>query len=305
MHRLWLDFLFALRSLRRHPGFSAVAVLTLSLGIGSTTAIFSVVNAVVLRPLPYPDSERLVRCVVGQPTEWCGSWGHLVRRPARPRGADAYAGRSRGLLSVRCDLAGRRGERRQAHGRWGDLQLLRRSRHHLRTRTDLRFRGGAARSDRGPRAGTRCMADALQRTNRHHRPVGDPGRLVAHGRRNRAARIRLPRWCPRVDQHSRPTRPEPTRALLEGSCSRQIHVPSRGRPSRSRVGGPAAGAGLPGHEHRHGCECGLASDLHPRQPASGAADSHRRRRRPAAYLLRERRQSSSCQRSLSDAGDRP
>ena len=61
MHRLWLDFLFALRSLRRHPGFSVVAALTLALGIGSTTAIFSVVNDVVLRPLPYPDSEKLIR----------------------------------------------------------------------------------------------------------------------------------------------------------------------------------------------------------------------------------------------------
>ncbi len=61
MNRLWLDFLFALRSLRHHPGFSIVAVLTVSLGIGTATAIFSVVDAVLLRPLPYPDSERLIR----------------------------------------------------------------------------------------------------------------------------------------------------------------------------------------------------------------------------------------------------
>ena len=61
MHRLWLDFLFALRSLRRHPGFSIVAILTLALGIGSTTAIFSVVNDVIIRPLPYPDSDQLIR----------------------------------------------------------------------------------------------------------------------------------------------------------------------------------------------------------------------------------------------------
>ena len=61
MQRFWLDFLFALRSLRRHPGFSIVATLTLALGIGSTTAIFSVVNDVVLRPLPYPDSDQLIR----------------------------------------------------------------------------------------------------------------------------------------------------------------------------------------------------------------------------------------------------
>ena len=48
-----------MRKLFRQPGFAAVVVITLALGIGASTAIFSVVNAVLLRPLPFPNSDRL------------------------------------------------------------------------------------------------------------------------------------------------------------------------------------------------------------------------------------------------------
>jgi hypothetical protein len=69
---LWQDFRFALRQLRRNPGFALAAILTLALGIGATTAVFSVVDTVVLRPLSYADSSRLVMI-----DEWTPSVGSI------------------------------------------------------------------------------------------------------------------------------------------------------------------------------------------------------------------------------------
>jgi putative ABC transport system permease protein len=110
MDTLLQDVRFAARSLIRHPGFALTAVITLALGIGATTAIFSVVNSVLLRPLPFPNPERIVS--VGVLWTKLNSFGATVSAPdfhdwqAQSRSFTALAYYRGGPTSVRMtDLA--------------------------------------------------------------------------------------------------------------------------------------------------------------------------------------------------------
>jgi putative ABC transport system permease protein len=104
------DLRLAVRLYRRSPGFTAAAVVTLALGIGMTTAIFSVVNAVLLRPVPFPDADRLVMVWEtdrdSSTSHEPGAWPDFVDFQQRSRQVDRFGG----LIAGETTLTPERGE---------------------------------------------------------------------------------------------------------------------------------------------------------------------------------------------------
>ena len=114
MNTLLQDLRYGVRMLLKHPGVSIVAIITLALGIGANTAIFSVVNAVLLRPLTYKDPERLVSLWENVPTHgrWRASPGNFhdwKKQNTLFEGISAYGGSA-------MSLTGDGGEPEQLHG---------------------------------------------------------------------------------------------------------------------------------------------------------------------------------------------
>jgi predicted permease len=104
---IYSDLRFALRTMRRMPAFTTVATLTLALGIGATSAMFTVVNGILLRPLPYPNADRLVRLIQSYPEKGLDTWGinqqNIALYRDRSTDFDAFAAYRGGNITIRGD----------------------------------------------------------------------------------------------------------------------------------------------------------------------------------------------------------
>ena len=120
METLFKDLQFGVRSLLKRPGFTTIAVLTLALGIGANTAIFSVVNATLMRPLPVVDPDRLVFVFNGPPGSVFSYPDYAVMRDQNKvfDGLIAWGGITASLNS-NDQTAGNRGARARSRGSVG------------------------------------------------------------------------------------------------------------------------------------------------------------------------------------------
>ena len=93
MQTFWQDLRYGLRMLAKDPGFAAIAILTLALGIGANTALFSIVNGVLLNPLPYPEPEKLVALFtrVAESSRWSISYPNFLDWQKENRSFSAIA----------------------------------------------------------------------------------------------------------------------------------------------------------------------------------------------------------------------
>ena len=165
---VWSDFRYAFRTLRRMPAFTLVATLTLALGIGATTAMFTLVDEILLRPLPYPDADRIVRLIQSYPEIGLDTWGVSQENIAM------YRDRATRLRVVRRisvgwnDARGRRPRRAPRRG-VGDRRLLPRARRRPGARPPVHARRGHEGKQQRRHPQRRVLAVAIRRTRRRDR----------------------------------------------------------------------------------------------------------------------------------------
>ena len=185
MQLLWQDLRYGFRNLLRNPGFCAVAILALALGIGPNTAIFTMVNAVLLKPLPVPEPDRVVMI-----------WATMLKSgfDQLPVSAADYLEWKKQATSFDADGSGlrhsrirpqreRRGRARARFGRHGIQGISARARHQTHSRPQFPARGGSSRRP-ARRAHQQCvLAAAFSFRSVGHRAHADGGWHPAHDRR--------------------------------------------------------------------------------------------------------------------------
>ena len=168
VHDLASDVRYAIRQLRRTPSFAAAAILTLAIGIGANSAIFSIVNAVVFRPLPFHQPAAIVSVAIDERPRHAASnvavLLHVLRVSAR-----GCVRPHRLLSGFRCDPDRRRSARsaRRADGLMGFVRPSGRS---TPPRSRVPAVGRGTRRARC-RLEPRCLADALRRRPGHRRTL--------------------------------------------------------------------------------------------------------------------------------------
>jgi putative ABC transport system permease protein len=202
MEALLRDFRIAIRGLSRSPGFAAVAVLTLALGIGATTTVFSVVYGVLFRPLPFPGADRLVQIVqLMEPDETgerhraglsFGQFFNLQEHATTLSAVGIFVHAPRTLTDV--PIPARLSGVAVLPGLFDGVGAQA-----IRGRT---LRPGDNESGAEPVVVLQLpdVADISRRTRRHHRRAHHPGRCTDARRRHHAGVIHVPSACWTIDE---------------------------------------------------------------------------------------------------------
>jgi hypothetical protein len=181
------DARYAVRQLTKSPGFAVVAILTMALGIGATSAMFSVINGVLLRPLPFPDSDALVRV-----NEIVPQYGRFSVAPASFLDWRRRTRPSNGSWRSRRATPRSTAPTVRAHPqRCRFVGFLRDAPHAADPRTHVQGRGGHAWQERRDRAEPRNVAAPVRRRPERCRPGDYPQRRAGHDYRRDAGRFCL------------------------------------------------------------------------------------------------------------------